>query len=1226
MSRFQANTPENRYSLGRNLQAWFLILALAPLTLIAWFGYQQATTGVMDTAVRELKKDAHESARFINNWFDYRFFDLNNQAKNQRNAEFLQALQDSFQNANQPLSEFVKSQEWNALVNKHQKDLINFSQHYDYVNGLYLINNQGNILFSIGHGENLGINLFNNKNKHTKFSLTAKQSLQTGKALFSDIERSAYSGNKLTSFVTAPVLDHLGNKIGIFALQLNLARINQMMLEHESETFLTHYLVGTDGLLRTPIKNTDAHHRDVLKKRIDTDQTQLWEAEHGSMGTQPDNETEIVFSYMGPTGVEVIGIHQTISLPGTKWILISEIEKSKALLPAYQLGQITLIVFILTAVIATILAIVQSKRITRPITQLIEASLAVARGDTNQHVNVSSTNEIGVLASAFNHMLEIREQHEQALIESNLATEKALSDLEIQKFALDQHAIVAITDIRGTITLVNDKFTEISGYSREELIGQNHRLLNSGHHDKCFFRDLYQTISSGKVWNGEICNRSKDNRIYWVDTTIVPILNKAGKPESYIAIRTDITARKQGEFELLHAKEAAETATLQKSEFLANMSHEIRTPMNGIIGMTGLLLDTQLTPKQHSFAKATMSSADALLVIINDILDFSKIEAGKLELEEVPFNLQSIAEDVTELMALKCREKNVELLLRFKPGTERHVLGDPGRVRQILLNLLSNAIKFTEKGHILLTIESTETPNKNISYKVSVEDTGTGIAKNKLNSIFNKFDQEDASTTRKFGGTGLGLAICQQLCNMMNGDIDVQSEKGKGSTFSFTIQLKANPEAGRTYEGLDDYKQLQGLKALVVDDNEIARLVITEQLSTLHIESTTVDSGPSALDALRNANQSEKNYDIVITDFCMPVMNGEMFAKEMYRENLFNGVLILITSAPNKDDGAHFKSLGFDAYLTKPCHPSELPQVLTLTWAAKRKGTDIPLVTRHTIQTVKTGARKKRIFANTQILLVEDNPINITVATELLEGYQCTVTPAGNGLEAVKLVKERTFDLVFMDCQMPEMDGFEATQEIRQYQTTRNLDRVPIVAFTANAMKSDQEKCLNSGMDDYISKPVNQESLEKVLTKWLAQKMIETEEDIISPTKELQTPATLPHANHDNILDIDSFGKLKKLFNSKFPMVIEQHTQNAAANVELAQQAFEQSDLETLSRAAHSIKGASAQFGAIQLNQLAAEMELLAKNGHLEQAGSLIPDLRAAQENIAVVMLENAGD
>ncbi len=1208
-------------SLVHSLLVCFLLIALLPMTLTAWLGYRQAIDGIHARVTKELQQDAWASASFIQSWFDYRFMDLGSQAEEVHNQNLLAALSSTFQKSKLSLSEFVTSEPWRALTAEYSPDILNFSRHYDYINDLMLISHDGSILYTVTDRSMLGINIFNTRYAGSQLAQTANKALNQGKALFSDVEIHPVAKTHAASFLIAPMPDKQGNLIGLLAIDLKLERIYELMAGQKTSHSLKHYLIGEDGFLRSPL---DDDTKGILTQHINSAQFDLWQHEHGKHGIHPEYEQEAAFNYLDPLGKNVIGIHQTIQLPGVNWALISEIDYDIAFASAQDLKHITLSVFLLSAFIASLLAVYQARRITHPIIQLLRASKAVTAGEMHQTVQIDTHNEIGLLADSFNNMILTRKKHEQALEQSASETKKALENLASLKFALDQHSIVAITDAAGTITFVNDKFSEISGYSANELLGQNHRILNSGHHPSSFFQDMFRTISTGKVWNGQICNRKKNGELYWVETTIVPFMDDDKIPHSYIAIRTDITERKKVELDLLEAKELAEAATRQKSDFLANMSHEIRTPMNGIIGMTGLLLDSPLTNKQRAYAEATMRSADALLTLINDILDFSKIEAGKLELEEVPFDLQQLIEDLTELMALKCREKRIEMLLRYPPETERFVVGDPGRIRQILLNLLSNAIKFTEHGHILLSIYSQPVQNKKTGFKFSIEDTGIGIAPDKLTHIFNKFDQEDGSTTRKYGGTGLGLAICKQLCGLMKGDIHVDSKKGQGSTFSFHIPLTLDPAPPSHLTSSTNFKALQGLNVLIVDDTKISRVILAEQLSQLKLNIAHAASGEEALEKIQIAAEERKPFNIVITDELTPKISGKDLACKISKEALLtNGVMVLITSLENHDDHAYLKSLGFDGCLTKPTYPTELPQLLSLLWSSRHKRNTTPLITRHTILEAKSGTLIKPKFTNTQILLTEDNPINVTVATELLMGYGCSVTPAGNGLEALCLVEKRNFDLIFMDCQMPEMDGFEATKEIRNFQKRNNAAHTPIIAFTANAMKTDKEKCLQAGMDDYISKPVNQESLQNILTKWLPHKLNTIDSGDMTPPTAPQQQA-IEHEDGLPPLDTKVFSDLKTLFKDKFPLVIEQHTQNARENILRAKTAVKDNDAKMLERAAHSLKGASAQFGANHLNSIAIEIETLAKSGNMRQAEKLIEQLQMAQQEAARLMQQQA--
>jgi PAS domain S-box-containing protein len=761
---------------------------------------------------------------------------------------------------------------------------------------------------------------------------------------------------------------------------------------------------------------------------------------------------------------------------------------------------------------------------------------------------------------------------------------------------------VFVKDTASRFVTANASTLRTLGASRlEEVVGKTDADFLPAGPAAQYLRDEQDVLRKGQaLLNREELLVDKAGNERWLLTTKVPLRDGAGAVVGLVGMSHDITDRKRVESEWRRAKEAAEAASRAKSEFLAKMSHEIRTPMNGILGMTELALDTDLTREQRECLQMVKASGEALLTVINDILDFSKIESGKLHLEPAPFPLRDSLDDTVRTLGLRAQQKGLELISRVARDVPDHVTGDLGRLRQILVNLVGNAIKFTERGEVVVDVglESVLPAEGQARLRFTVRDTGIGIPADKLQAIFEPFEQVDGSISRRFGGTGLGLTIASQLVAMMGGRLEVQSTPGRGSRFIFTAALGLPAEAAAP-EPVD----VHGLPVLVVDDNALSRQTLAEMLANWHLRPTVVDRGPAALAELKRAAAAGEPYPLVILDSLMPEMDGFALAEQI-RANpeLVGATIMLLVPAERPDSAARCKAVGISASVLKPVKQSELLntvlEVLNTSALVPRPGPAAPAAR------PEAPGEGLRPLA---VLLAEDNLVNQRLAVRLLEKRGHRVTVANNGNEALAVLEKQTFDVVLMDLEMPELGGFDATAQLRARE--RGTGRhVPVIALTAHAMKGDRERCLAGGMDGYVSKPIRAAELFTALEEVLgppAPQEPKAEPARPADADVMDVKAALEHVGGDPQL----LREVAEVFLAESPAMLAAVGEAVAAR-----------DAARLKRAAHTLKGSAGTFAAPTAFEAAFRLEQMGATNNLAQAMTAWDALRQAIDHLRGVL------
>ena len=823
-----------------------------------------------------------------------------------------------------------------------------------------------------------------------------------------------------------------------------------------------------------------------------------------------------------------------------------------------------------------------------------------------------------------------RDISERRRVEGELLREKQF----FESLVLNSPTAIVVLDDNEKISSCNPAFEDLYGYKSNEILGVALDTLITTAETYAEAQQYSQQVRHGTV-HAFGKRRRKDNSLVDVEISGVPVF-VADEKIGTLAIYHDVS-------ELVRARKEAEGASRTKSEFLANMSHEIRTPMNGVIGMLELALDTPLSSEQRDYLQTSLQSAEALLTLLNDILDFSKIEAGRLEFEKINFNLRNTVEDVAYTLARRAQDKGLEMACLIHSDLPGELRGDPGRLRQILVNLVGNAIKFTHQGEIVIRAETIEETETHAILHFAVEDTGVGIPPERQAAVFDRFTQADGSTTRKYGGTGLGLTISKQIVDAMGGKIGVESSPGVGSTFWFELKFEKQARQKRTTAPLTlGPINLTHARILIIDDNQTNRMVLTKNVEALGSRVEAVPSGAKGLETLRNAHRAGDPYHLVLLDMQMPGMDGEQTARAIKSDPAAKEAKILIlTSMGHRGDASRLEALGCSGYLLKPVKQQMLFDAI-ISVLGQEDNQDSGLITRHTLsEQRKLGLR---------ILLAEDNAINQKLAVVLLQKAGYSVDAVETGAQALEKVKGNQYNAVLMDVQMPDMDGLEATQLIREFEKSTG-NHIPIIAMTAHAMQGDRERCLEAGMDDYVTKPLQPKVLFSALDRWAQvfespQVAIETIEDYSSQestfsetmdddwfgegasTASSMAKENAPLAQNavlTNTLPVD-FGSTLGRFDGDQDFMKEmfkQYKEQLPERIIEIQTAVQDKDANRLARLAHNLKGVSLNFSADPLSHVALNLEEISKHKDLTNAPVLVEQLESEARRVIEYLSDN---
>lgn len=1013
---------------------------------------------------------------------------------------------------------------------------------------------------------------------------------------------SAFIGRPAIAIGT-PIRATNGIVLGVLVAWIDLSELNNIVQQrtgmHQSDdAYLVnadHQFVTQPRFIKRPVVLTDRVRSEAADRAL-----------AGQSGVLLANDY---------TDVAAIIVYRW--LPEQRLGLITLITQEEALALANEFRIAILIISVLAMLLASGLSIALARTIVQPIRRLQEGVSRFGQGEFTLRLPITSDNELGQLAHEFNGMAESINQTGRELQQNasqlELRVQERTRTLKRQADLLElAHDAIIVRRPDGIIEYWNHGAKEVYGWSYNDAKGRSindllKTQLTVGHEK--FNNDL---LAAGR-WEGELTHTRRDGRIIVVASRQAVRYDDKGNPVAILEINSDISDRKSVETQLMQAKEAAEAATNAKSDFLANMSHEIRTPMNGVIGLTNLVLKTPLSPRQREYLGLIKGSADSLLRLLNDILDFSKMEARKLELDLVEFDLRELIGDTLKAFAANANEKRIELIHHVMPEVPHWVRGDSGRLAQIIVNLTGNALKFTKEGEVVVRVVQQSCDEHAVFLRFSVSDSGIGIPKEKQEHIFNAFAQADSSTTREYGGTGLGLAIVAQLVALMDGEIDIDSAPGKGTTFHFSARFSLpNQQFIPPPTNIDKFARLENRTILVVDDNRTNRTILAEILSNWSMHPVLAGDANHALQLVAQQAEKKQPFPVILLDAQMPNFNGFELATAIKANPALDSPIIMMLSTSDLDDDiARCEQIGIDHFLYKPVKQSELfDAIATATGSAS-----IERTTKNDKQANRLQLRSRVL----NVLIAEDNFVNQRLVSDILQERGHTFMIANNGLETLLLNDQYAFDVILMDGQMPEMDGYQATREIRRREQGTGR-HIRIIAVTAHAMKNDRALCIAAGMDDYVSKPIDADHLIARL-EWQNE-----QETTAQAAHSVSTASSLDHASQTAVFDLE--GALKRV-RGKEPLLREllsmllQDLPQALAEIDAA---VSNDDADQLERTAHRLRGAVSTICAEAVTEAARQIELLARSKALAEASPAIDNLHRHVADLVTTMHTYLGE